>query len=245
MCACLDTAPPPPPHPQTLQLYTRLGLRCTHVHSAIEFDQKPFFAEYCQFNTVRRSQATDDFSKAFYKNLNNFLYGKCCEDVRKRCLVDAVQDRRRLLKKTGQPTYKGHVIISESLVLVERHRLRAVLNKPIFISAAILDLAKYSMYRFHYETMPTIFDSYRLCYTDTDSFIYALPYALEEVWRRMLELAGDEFDFSNFPSDHPCGRLATNQWLRDNKKKINKMKVFMLTATVCLRPVTVSASASL
>ena len=202
-----------------------MGLRCTHVHSAIEFLQKPVFAEYCQFNTARRAQAADEFSKSYYKNLNNFLYGKCCEDVRKRCLVDAVQDRRKLLKKTGQPTYKGHTIISDSLVLIERHRLRAVLNKPIYISAAILDLAKYSMYRFHYETMPRMFPSYRLCYTDTDSFIYALPLELKEVWQRMLFFAGEEFDFSNFPADHRCGQSSFNAWLSTNKKKINKMKV--------------------
>lgn len=37
-----------PPHPlQNLQLYSRLGLIVTHVHSAIEFSQKKIFADYC------------------------------------------------------------------------------------------------------------------------------------------------------------------------------------------------------
>jgi len=62
---------------------------------------------------------------------------------------------------------KEHEIIHDELVIIQRHKQRVVLNKPIFISAAILDLAKHSMYMFHYFTMPRIFDSYQLCYTDT------------------------------------------------------------------------------
>ena len=69
------------------------------------------------------------------QNMNNFLYGKCCENLRNRVLVDVIttEMRKKLLKIISQPNYKKCQIVTEDICAVERTKTSILLNKPIFI----------------------------------------------------------------------------------------------------------------
>ena len=58
-------------HYRNLQLYLSLGLRIVKVHKVLAFHQTPWMAPYIAKNTQLCTAATNDFSKDFYKLMNN------------------------------------------------------------------------------------------------------------------------------------------------------------------------------
>ena len=70
-------------HIQALNQTLHHGLRLDRIHRAIEFDQSPWLKTYIDFNTQLRTTATNDFEKDFFKLMNNSVFGKMMEKVRK------------------------------------------------------------------------------------------------------------------------------------------------------------------
>ena len=61
---------------------------------------------------------------------------------------------------------------AEDLMAIEMRKTSVLLNKPIPVGQAILDISKTLMYEFWYDyTEPKYGDKVKLCYMDTDSFI--------------------------------------------------------------------------
>ena len=125
---------------RNLQLYTDLGLKVTKVHRVLEFDQSPWLKQYIDFNTQKRTNAKNVFEKDFFKIMNNAIYGKRCEDLRKRVNVRLVTDEKKLLKITSKPAYVSSKIFNENLVAV--HKIKETLTRPTYVSICILDLSK-------------------------------------------------------------------------------------------------------
>ena len=61
--------------------------------------------------------------------MNNSVFGKTMENLRKRCNVQLVTDEKELNKLTSKPTYVGHKIFDENLVGVNMKRERLKLDK--------------------------------------------------------------------------------------------------------------------
>ena len=137
-------------HYRNLQQYLSLGMKLKKVHRVLEFTQKPWMKKYIDFNTEKRKMAKNSFEKDFFKLMNNSVFGKTMENLRKRSNIHLETDPNHLNKLTRQPTYVSSKIFDENLVGVQMKKVRLVLDKPSYVGFCILELSKTLMYDFHY-----------------------------------------------------------------------------------------------
>ena len=79
-------------HYKNLKQYLDLSLKVTKVHRALEFNQSPWLKMYIDFNTQKRTAAECSFEKDFFKLMNNSVFGKTIENLRKRVNVTLIND---------------------------------------------------------------------------------------------------------------------------------------------------------
>ena len=123
------------------------------IHRAIEFKQSAWMREYIDFNTRLRTAAKNDFEKDFYKLMNNSVFGKTMESIRKHRNIKLVNNEEEYLKNVMKPNFKSGTLLGHDLMGCEMGKVRVVMNKPVYLGQAILDLSKTIMYEFHYDYM--------------------------------------------------------------------------------------------
>src|SRR5437870_3866960 len=162
-------------HARNLKQAVDAGLVLKRIHRVLEFEQKPWMKEYIDFNTEKRKLAENDFEKNFFKLMNNSVFGKTMENVRKRRNFKLICDENKLEKYSSKHTFINGIIFNENLVGGNYVQENLKLNKPIYVGFSILDISKTLMYDFHYNFIKNKYgDRARLLFTDTDSLCYEL-----------------------------------------------------------------------
>ena len=87
-------------HYVNLQQAIENGLKVKKVHKIIQFRQKAWMKPYIDYNTEKRKHAVGKFAKDFYKLMNNSVFGKTMENVRKHCKHKIITDGETLRKYT-------------------------------------------------------------------------------------------------------------------------------------------------
>ena len=202
-------------HYRNLQLYRELGLKLTKIYRVLSFNQSPWLKTYIDFNTRQRTNAKNAFEKDFFKLMNNSVFGKTMENIRKREDIKLVTNEKQLMKMTSKPTFINSKIFNENLVAVHKIKESLTLNRPAYVGMCILDLSKTLMYDFHYNFIKKKYGSKaKLLFTDTDSLTYEIE--AEDVYADFWKHK-DMFDNSDYSSD--------NQYFdATNKKVIGKFK---------------------
>ena len=78
-------------HYRNLHLYLSLGMKLKKVHRILEFNEKLWMEPYIRLNKELRKKAMSAFEKDFYKLMNNSVFGKTMENLRKRVDINWVQ----------------------------------------------------------------------------------------------------------------------------------------------------------
>ena len=202
-------------HYRNLQLYVNLGMKLTKIHRVLKFNQSPWLKQYIDFNTQKRTNAKNSFEKDFFKLMNNSVFGKTMENIRKRVNVKLITDKKQLLKWASKPTFVNSKIFNENLVALNKIKEQIKLNKPAYVGMCILDLSKTLMYDFHYNYIKQKYGSKaKLLFTDTDSLTYEIE--AEDVYQDFWK-DKDLFDNSDYPENSPY-------FYKKNKKVIGKFK---------------------
>ena len=133
-------------HINALKQALNHGLELINKHRVIEFNQEAWFKPYIGMNTELRKEAKNDFEKDFFKLMNNSVFGKTMENVRKHRDIKLVTRRR--LKLVPEPNYDTTKHFSENLIAIEMKKTKIKMNKPIYLGASILDISKTHIYKF-------------------------------------------------------------------------------------------------
>ena len=192
-------------HYRNLQLYLSLGMKLKKIHRVLEFDQSKWLKEYIDFNTQKRTNAKNAFEKDFFKLMNNAVYGKTVENLRKCVDVRLIADKKKLIKIVSKPTYVSSKIFNENLVAVHKIKEILTLNRPAYVGMCILELSNNFMYGH---------ENAKLLFTDTDSLMYEIK--AEDVYNDLYKKK-DLFGNSDYSIDSPF-------YFKENKKVIGKMK---------------------
>ena len=102
-------------------------------------------------NTKLREEAKNEFEKDFFKLMNNAVFGKTMENVRKHRDIKLVTTDEKRNKLVSEPNYQTIKQFSENLLAIEMKKTKVKMNKPVYLGMSILDISKTLMYEFWYD----------------------------------------------------------------------------------------------
>ena len=165
--------------------------------------------------------------------MNNTVFGKMMENIRKHRNIKLVTTEERYLKTIMHPTFKSGVCFDENLMGCEMGKINVITKKPIYLGQVILDLSKIVMYEFHYDYMKRKYagNKIQLFCMDIDSLVYSIK--TEDFYIDIADDVPERFDTSSYIPDRPFP-------IGLNKKVIglmkNKLGGAIMTEFIALRP---------
>ena len=203
-------------HINSLKQALNHGLKLKKINRIIEFNQEAWLKPYIDINTELRKDAKNDFEKALFKLMNNSVFGKTMENIRKHTDIKLVTADKNRSKLVSEPNYHTINLISEDLLIIEMKKTKVKMNKRIYLGLSILEISKTLMYEFWYDYMkPKYGNKVKLCYMDTDSFIMNIK--TNDFYEDNASDVENRFDTSNYEVNRslPTGK---------NKEVIGLMK---------------------
>ena len=192
------------------------GLKLKKIHIVIKFNQEAWLKSYINMNTELRKEAKNDFEKDLFKLMNNSVFRKTMENIRKHRDIKLVTTDKKRSKLVSEPNYHTIILISEDLSIIEMKKTKVKMNKPIYLGLSKLEISKTLMYEFWYDYIkPKYCNDVKLCYMDTDSFIMNIK--TNDFYKDIANEVENRFDTSNYEVNRP---LPTGK----NKKTIGLMK---------------------
>ena len=103
-------------HIRTLRQALNHGLILKKVHRLIQFNQEAWLKPYIETNTKLRTEVKNDFKKYLFKLMNNFVFGKTMENVKKHRDNKLVATDKRRNQLLSEPNYHITKCFSEDLL---------------------------------------------------------------------------------------------------------------------------------
>ena len=200
-------------HYRNLQQCLELGMKLKKKKRILKLKQSDWMRSYISFNTQKRTISINESDKNFSKLMNNSVYGKTMENLRKKIKIRVVKNSQGFFKYTSRPTCVNWKVFENNLAPIHEKKISLTLNKPTYVRFTVLELSKWEMYNFHYNFMIRKCNT-RLLFTDTDSLCYEIhgknPHTKMSKYKEL-------FDLSNFPK-------SSKYYCDENKKIVGKMK---------------------
>ena len=101
-------------------------------------------------NTNLRAETKNEFEKDFFKLMNNSVFGKTMENIRKHVNIKLVNNKNQAKKLAAKPNFERCTIFDENLITIHIKKTHNVYDKPVYLGMCSLNLRKALMYDFHY-----------------------------------------------------------------------------------------------
>ena len=188
-----------------LGLYVSIGVKVGCIHRVLRAEQEPVFRPYLEFCSTKRAEAASKFLARMYKLMQVQLYGKCAQDFRRQKSIIFVDSKEKFIKMSAKPNFNSFTILNENLIFLEYSKQRLVYNRPRQIASAVCELGRYSLYKFFYLHLRSVFSPSE-CFsaaTDTDSqYVIFKGLDLQSIYSRLKRIA-HAFDNSVYDPSHP------------------------------------------
>ena len=150
--------------------------------------------------------------------MNNSVFGKTMENLRKWVDIRLVTNEKKLDKLTSKPTFISSKIFNENLMAVHKVKETLTLNRPAYVGMCILDLSKMLMYDFHYNYIKKKYNNRAiLLFTDMDSLTYEIE--AEDVYKDFWN-DKDMFNNSDYPESSPYYCNANKKIIGNSRTKL-------------------------
>ena len=106
-------------HINSLKQALNHGLKLEKIHRVIEFNQKAWLKPYIDMNTELRKLAKNNFERDLFKLMNNSVFGKTMENIRKHRDIKLVTTDKKRSKLVSEQNYHTMNLISEDLSIIE------------------------------------------------------------------------------------------------------------------------------
>ena len=98
-------------HYKNLQYYLSLGMKLIKINRIFSFKQGDWLKKYVDFNAKKRQKSSDEFNKNLSKLLNNCMYGRSIENIRKRINVKLINDKKTYQRCVNKVLYHKKYLI--------------------------------------------------------------------------------------------------------------------------------------
>ena len=175
------------------------GLIIRKVHRVIKFNQNAWMKPYIEKITMLRVESKNEFDKGFYKLMNNAVYRKTMENVRNHRNIKLVTTNFKRKPLVSKPNYHTCKRFSKDLMEIKLKKTKVYMNKLIYVGQSVLDISKTLMYIFYYDYLkPKYGDKVKLCYMDTDSFIFFFHVYTDDFYKNISGDVVEWLDTSDY-----------------------------------------------
>ena len=123
-------------------------------------------------NTKLGQKLKNNFENGFSKLMNSAVFGKTIESVRKNRDIKLVTTERRRNYLVSEPNYHTTKFFIKNLLAIEMKKTQILIDKPVYLGLAILDLSKTALYEFWYDYLKAKYgQNAKLYFMDKGSFI--------------------------------------------------------------------------
>ena len=118
------------------------GLISKKVHRVIQFNQEVWLKSSIEINTKLIIKAKNGFEKDFFELINNSVFGKTVENVRKHRDIRLVTTDKIRNQLVSKPNYHKTKWFSEDFLAIEVKQTIIKRNEPVYLGLPVLDTSK-------------------------------------------------------------------------------------------------------
>ena len=166
------------------------------VYRVIIFNQKSRLKSHIDMNAKLRQKAKNNFEKSFFKLINNAVFRKNMENVRKHRNAKLVTTEKRRNYLVSESNYHTTIFFTKNLLAIEMRKTQTLIHEHAYLGLSILDQSKIVTYDYVKQKYD---ENARLCDLDTDSFIVHVK--TDDTYKDITEDVEPRFDTSNFEID--------------------------------------------
>ena len=137
--------------------------------------------------------------KTFFKLVNNAVFGKIMENVRRHRDIKVVTTERRRNYFLSESSYHATVFNIENLFAIETRKTQIRMDKSVYLGLSILELSKMSMCKFWYYYV-------KQKYSEKTKLRFIINIKTDDIYKDIAEDVKSRYDTLNCEVDRPLSK---------------------------------------